>query len=317
MIYSARAITNLAVVLCSILGLVACSSAPEPVFVRQFPAPGINDYSLPPGVTYKVGKPYQISNVWYYPAEDYKYSEEGIASWYGPNFHGKPTANGEVYDMHALTAAHPTLPIPSIVRVTNLENGRVIKLRINDRGPFKNNRIIDVSRRGAQVLGFYTAGITRVRVEIDAAASLDIKNFILSGNPGEMPNIESSPRQAVISDNLPPPKNMDRPQKESNFSSNQIPIEPKPVSEMPSEVATNINSVGNLFIQAGSFSEESNALRLAQQLSDISKAVVSPIVVEGVQYFRVRFGPFNNQTLAEDLLSRVKSYGYDAQVVRD
>src|SRR5262245_55200162 len=87
----------------------------------------------PPGVLYKVGQPYQVAGVWYYPAVDYDYDETGIASWYGPNFHGKATANGETYSMNDLTAAHQTLPMPTIVRVTNLENGRTLVLRINDR----------------------------------------------------------------------------------------------------------------------------------------------------------------------------------------
>ena len=92
--------------------------------------------------------------------------EEGVASWYGPGFHGKQTANGEIYDMNDLTAAHRTLPMPSIVRVTNLENGRSLKLKVNDRGPFARERIIDVSRRASQLLGFHQQGTTPVRVEI-------------------------------------------------------------------------------------------------------------------------------------------------------
>src|SRR5262249_2308650 len=115
---------------------------------------------------YKVGKPYAIDGVWYYPAVDYNYGETGIGSWYGPDFHGLATANGETYDMNALTAAHRTLPMPSMVRVTNLENGRQIALRVNDRGPFVNNRIIDVSRRAAQLLRFEQQGTAGVRVEI-------------------------------------------------------------------------------------------------------------------------------------------------------
>lgn len=115
---------------------------------------------------YKVGNPYQINGIWYYPAEDPYYDQEGIASWYGDPFHGRQTANGEIYDMNDLTAAHKTLPMPVFVRVTNLENGRSLVLRVNDRGPFVANRIIDVSRRAAQLLGFQQQGITRVRVQV-------------------------------------------------------------------------------------------------------------------------------------------------------
>jgi rare lipoprotein A len=95
---------------------------------------------------YKVGKPYQVDGIWYYPKEDPSYDETGIASWYGKQFHGRYTANGEVFDLNGLTAAHHTLPMPSIVQVTNLENGRSLTLRVNDRGPFAGARIIDVSR---------------------------------------------------------------------------------------------------------------------------------------------------------------------------
>ena len=110
---------------------------------------------------YKVGDPYKIKGIWYYPRVDYRYDKTGIASWYGPGFHGKKTANGEVYDQNALTAAHKTLPMPSMVQVTNLENGRSLRLTINDRGPFAHGRIIDVSRRGAQLLGFFRDGTAK------------------------------------------------------------------------------------------------------------------------------------------------------------
>ncbi len=199
MIFSTRMVCASLVLVCSALGLAACSSTPAPL---SMPSNGV--LVLPPGVTYKVGRPYKIAGIWYYPAEDYAYSQKGTASWYGSDFHGKRTANGEIYDMNDLTAAHPTLPLPSIVRVTNLENNRTVILRINDRGPFKRNRIIDVSRRGAQLLGFYEAGTTRVRVEIDSTESLNIKNLALGRNPGAMPRVISAPRTTVDAVELPP-----------------------------------------------------------------------------------------------------------------
>jgi rare lipoprotein A len=115
---------------------------------------------------YKVGAPYQINGVWYYPRVDYNYDQSGIASWYGEQFDQKYTANGEIFDLNQLTAAHRTLPLPSIVEVTNLDNGRLLRLRVNDRGPYADGRIIDVSRRAAQLLGFETAGTAHVRVRI-------------------------------------------------------------------------------------------------------------------------------------------------------
>ncbi len=114
---------------------------------------------------YKVGGPYQIDGKWYYPKEQQDYNEEGIASWYGDDFHDKKTANGGVYDKNSLTAAHKTLPLPSMVRVTNLENNKTLILMVNDRGPFSNNRIIDVSEQAAKILGFKDKGVAKVRVQ--------------------------------------------------------------------------------------------------------------------------------------------------------
>ena len=138
----------------------------------------IKDY----GGIYKVGNPYKVMGRWYYPKEDYNYKEEGMASWYGEDFNGKKTANGERYNMNTLTAAHRTLPLPSIVKVTNLQNGRSIVVRVNDRGPYVKERIIDLSKRGATLLGYMGQGTTRVRVEIMAKESKQLKEAMLTGH---------------------------------------------------------------------------------------------------------------------------------------
>ncbi|MPZ59472.1 MAG: septal ring lytic transglycosylase RlpA family protein [Rhizobiales bacterium] len=124
------------------------------------------------GGVYRVGKPYVVAGRTYVPQESRHYRAEGLASWYGEDFHGRLTANGEVFDMHSISAAHPTLPIPSYVRVTNLRNSRSIVARVNDRGPYHGNRVIDVSARTAKLLGFRDHGIARVRVEYVGTASL-------------------------------------------------------------------------------------------------------------------------------------------------
>lgn len=114
---------------------------------------------------YKVGSPYKINGKKYIPKKVTSYKEIGVASWYGEDFHNKKTANGDIFDMNAMTAAHKTLLLPSIVKVTNLENGKSTKLVVNDRGPFVNERLIDVSKKAAEVLGFKKEGITKVKVE--------------------------------------------------------------------------------------------------------------------------------------------------------
>ncbi|MGX9393084.1 septal ring lytic transglycosylase RlpA family protein [Nitrobacteraceae bacterium UC4446_H13] len=125
------------------------------------------------GGTYRVGKPYTVGGRVYVPQENPHYREEGMASWYGDAFHGRLTANGEVFDMESLTAAHPTMPIPSYARVTNLSNGKSLIVRVNDRGPYHGNRIIDVSNRAANLLDFKGRGIARVRVEYVGRAPLE------------------------------------------------------------------------------------------------------------------------------------------------
>ena len=139
------------------------------------PSPRLQAYGAPVrkgGGRYKIGSPYRIAGRWYYPKHQPDYDRVGIASWYGRDFHGRKTANGEIYDLNALTAAHPTLPLPSLVYVTNLANNRTMLVRVNDRGPYAHNRIIDLSRRVAEALDFRGKGITRVRVRYHGPAPL-------------------------------------------------------------------------------------------------------------------------------------------------
>ena len=124
------------------------------------------------GGSFKLGRPYELNGRTYVPAEDPNYRTEGIASWYGPDFHGKPTANGETFDMNGISAAHPTLPMPSYLRVTNLANGRSIIVRINDRGPYAKERVTDLSVGAAKALGFFDQGLARVRIEYVGRAPL-------------------------------------------------------------------------------------------------------------------------------------------------
>ena len=159
--------------------IAACSTPPKPpppvAVVPQPPPPALPPPPPPPPMAspqYKIGNPYQIAGVWYYPREEPDYDQTGIASWYGSDFHGRLTANGEVFDRTIISAAHPTLPMPVNVRVTNLDNGRSIVVRINDRGPFVRGRIIDMSEHAAQLLGFKNQGLARVRVSFISRADL-------------------------------------------------------------------------------------------------------------------------------------------------
>lgn len=160
--------------------------------------------SVPKGGGYvKIGEPYQIAGKWYTPELDPDYDESGLASWYGANFHGRKTANGEIFDQYHLSAAHPTFPLPSYARVTNQANGRSVLVRVNDRGPFAHNRIIDVSSKAAEVLGFKAMGVAKVNVEYVGPASLDGNDmtFLMASlrMPGDAsPTIDGRPAEAGV-----------------------------------------------------------------------------------------------------------------------
>jgi rare lipoprotein A len=262
---------------------------------------------------YKVGAPYQIKGAWYYPAEDYEYSETGIASWYGPNFHGKKTANGEIYNQNDLTAAHRTLPMPSAVRVTNLENGRSIVLRINDRGPFARGRIIDVSRRGAQLLGFERNGTAKVQVDILEDESRQLKVAALNEDSQQI-QVVASPREAVVSQPLPSNGTpAPAPTARQEPVSSQ-PLEPTPLSSsrvpaLSDEVEILPVSPTGIYVQAGAFSRLENALRMRDKIFGMGPTQISRFAVSGSEIYRVRIGPLKTVDIADSTLSQVVDAG--------
>ncbi|HEY9233923.1 MAG TPA: septal ring lytic transglycosylase RlpA family protein, partial [Phenylobacterium sp.] len=172
-IRSRAPVRGVLVVLMGAGSLAACAT-PQPKFASKYPATGPTPGQMPNGAggRYKVGAPYEVAGVWYVPKEEPNYDQEGTATWYGSEHHLKSTANGEVFDRYALSAAHTTLPLPSIVEVTNLDNGRSLQVRVNDRGPFKNGAIIDLSQEAARQLGFEQQGQARVRVRYVGPATL-------------------------------------------------------------------------------------------------------------------------------------------------
>ena len=238
------------------------------------------------GGYYKVGKPYVIYGTRYYPEEDYSYSQTGMASWYGEAFHAKKTANGEDYDMDTLTVAHRTLPMPSVVKVTNLENGRSLVMRVNDRGPYAKSRIIDISKRGATLLGFKSQGVAKVRVEILEDESKALKAAMLGDE--YTPYANSS---AVASNNT--------------------------VESLKLYGAGDKRS-GDFFVQSGAYSEKNTANELRTRLHELSSTNVSSVNAGGRELYRVRSGPFASKGEAENVLAKIKNIGvYDAKIVQD
>jgi rare lipoprotein A len=305
---------------------------------------------------YKVGKPYQVKGEWYYPRADYTYDQTGIASWYGPGFHSRMTANGETYDQTALTAAHTSLPMPSLVRVTNLENGRQVVVRINDRGPFVSGRIIDMTQRGAQLLGFDRQGTAKVRVQILADESRAIAlaaqrrdpsafqdgRQVASLTPEDGPLPAAAPTGHVSAQPLQPANG--RP---ASAAARRRMIQPpaakpgvlaEPIETARDEKVTTVpgtvedglflpapevrrvpvRSQPQIFVQAGSFTRFDNANRLRARLSVVGPTNVSPVMVGATQFFRVRLGPFAQLADADQALAHVIGAGQqDARIVVD
>lgn len=307
----------------AVLALGACAL----VSCAQKPPDG---NALPTSGIYKVGKPYQVNGVWYYPSEDFSYNETGIASWYGAEFHAKQTANGELYDQNELTAAHKTLPMPSLVRVTNLDNGRSIVVRINDRGPFAANRVIDMSRRGAQLLGFEGQGTAKVRVEIMAEESRAIAAAARRNTPGTIlaetdgPAPRAAPR-ARIEVNTPgtPPAAAPPPS-----AATTAPVAPPRTVAgtevdgrfLPSPVVVDrpVRGTSQIYVQAGAFTAQDNANRVRSRLAPVGQAQVSSAVVNGQRFYRVRLGPLPSVERADATLSQVLQTGLnDAKIVVD
>lgn len=309
----------------AMLALGACA---ETEFLLHSAKRVTSVFEAPSEPTYKIGEPYQIQGTWYYPAEDYEYDETGVASWYGAQFHGRRTANGEIYDMNTLTAAHRTLPLPSFVRVTNLENGRSLILRINDRGPFARGRIVDVSRRASQLLGFHDNGTARVRVQIMADQSRAIAARIRTRNQlaeaGTPITVDRLPKPAVATETLAPPPGGAASSAGPVPAPGQAALAPPDAAmrqreEKVSEAVTQ-KPVGktSLFVQVGSFTQFENADRVRARLASLAPVKVYPALVSGKDYFRVRVGPFQSVTDADRHLDAVTRAGFpDARIVVD
>ncbi len=294
------------------IALSACTTATRP------PA------AVAPHTLYKVGDPYQINGIWYYPAEDWSYDETGIASWYGEDFHGKYTANGEVFDLNGTTAAHRTLPLPSVVQVTNLENGRSIAVRVNDRGPFARGRIIDMSRRAAQLLGFEGKGTAKVRVKLLVPESIQAAS--LAGRAGSEPELaaarpSAAPVDKVAAESLPPPPGvavasaqpaLALPRPAPAATSRQVLADAPPLSDNVMVVPVKPTQI---YVQAGAFASMDRAWRLKVQLDAYGKAAITDTKIGSVVVYRVRLGPIATVDQADAMLDKVGAASPDARIV--
>lgn len=245
------------------------------------------------GGKYHVGKPYQVAGRWFKPQEQPRYDKSGTASWYGEAFHRRKTSNGEWFDMNDMTAAHPTLPLPSYAKVTNLENGREIIVRINDRGPFVGTRIIDLSKRSADALGFRNQGKADVRVQWIANAPInDSGQHLLAMNQAMGQGENISGLRQIASRAAP-----------SARPSVQV-------ADARDTEAAPIQFNRGFGIQVGSFADQSNALAAMAMVSDFADArLVTAETDDGMRY-RPVIGPVRGQAEALQILEQVQNAGF-------
>lgn len=268
-----------------------------------------------PSGRFKVGNSYKIGGKWYHPRVDYDYDAEGIASWYGPGFDGRMTANGDTYDMNALTAAHPTLPLPSVVQVTNLDNGRSIKLTVNDRGPFARDRIIDVSRRGAQLLGFFRQGTARVRVQVVADETRELHARLVGHPVAVTPPVEvvaEADASALATRDLNTQQLVGYRQPAPVAYAYAEPVAAAPTPTLPARppVRRDDPRTPGYYVQTGAFAHIDNAEQVAAQLNGVGPARISTVQQGGSALHRVRLGPVTTPEQADRLLDAAIDNGF-------
>ena len=295
--------------------LAACASV-TPQYSTREPA------ARPPparGQGYKTGAPYQVGGIWYFPHEQPDYDQTGLASWYGDAFNLKPTADGEIFDKDLPSAAHTTLPLPSLVEVTNLDNGRKLVVRVNDRGPFVGGRIIDLSHEAARQLGYDRAGLAHVRVRYVGPAPLpgeDTRRYARYRPP-------ASPAPSTRDAAAPPPE------REAALSAAPLVKPPAPVlvaelKPLPAPapafsappVPPAAASPGGFKVQAAAFASAENAQRAAARLASAGHAAVEPVSLGGVTLWRVVLDGAADEDAAEVLREKAAEVGFaDARVI--
>lgn len=334
---------NLAALLLAGVALSACgTTAMHPKLSNKTP----DAWTPPPkqtagnqpsgkGGTYKVGKPYQVAGIWYVPKEDPTYDATGVASWYGQDFHAKATANGETFDMYTVSAAHTTLPMPSMVEVTNLDNGKKIMVRVNDRGPFVGGRIIDLSYAAAQQLDYDRKGLANVRVRYVGPAPLGVNEGQRYASAAPAPaaapiapvpvtTVASAPLAPVVTTSSLPPAT---PRHASSYGATPATYAPTARTDYRPPAATTYQpynppataaaSSSIYRVQAGAFSDPDRAQQIANQLAGVGQARVETVQREGGPIYRVILAASADEGEAWAMRDRVAAYGYaDARVLR-
>ena len=304
---------------------------------------------------YKIGAPYTIDGITYVPMEEFQHVETGVASWYGPGFHGKYTANGEVYNQSERTAAHRTLQMPAVLRVTNLESGQSTIVRVNDRGPFARSRILDVSRAAAEELGMVGNGTARVRVEQLEMESQAMKQIALNGGGADeqraaldkyVAGRRGPPAVVATAQATPPPPPPPTPSITVYPSTPRSPAvtsmeasgaaggsigsgggsgggsgtmgSGRPTVASIATAAASPQAFSGFYVQTGAFSTVGNAEKQRGLITSYGSTEISPASSGGREVYRVRLGPYSTQEAAGMVADRLRRSGYgDARVVAD
>lgn len=323
-----------AIVLAAI-GLVIAGCSSQKKQAKQDPFAGVGSPIYPGngpvpwgGGRYHVGKPYQVAGNWFTPKEQPNYDKKGTASWYGEAFNRRKTSNGEWFDMNRLTAAHATLPLPSYVKVTNLENGREVVVRVNDRGPFVGTRIIDLSKRTAEVLEFKNKGKAQVRVQYIGPAPLKdnggkhlvAMNTELDRGTPMRKMIASADRRkgkAAPVETVAAPVETVAVAEATPVRMVAPVVQPESVAyEEPAAPAAPTGEV-SYFVQLGSFSDGANAVRAREQFASVWPVQFIELSGAAGPVYRVRLGPISTGDDAQTALADAQAAGFtDARVIK-
>ncbi len=303
------------------LSLAACATAPPPASMPR----------LADGRPRAFNRPYQVRGRWYTPADQPGYDKVGLASWYSYESPSRTTADGERFDIRIPTAAHTTLPIPSWLEVTNLDNGRSLRVRLNDRGPFVSSRILDVSRGAAEQLGFLQRGTARVRVRyLGPAGPLGGGNAPLWAHADPPPRPLRAPTPEVMlarRDVEAPPSPSPSAAAEVAQDASEIPDDAPPPPPMAAyspgppvrdeaPMLLPVASEGGFAVQAGAFADRRNAERAAQRLAAAGDASIRPLDRDGEVLYRVLVGGWSQAGEAASARAQIAALGFpDAKVV--
>lgn len=293
------------------VSLAACATPKydvgKPMIGARSAAPRASDMLGPNGKPLRgTEKPYQINGVWYYPKEDRDYNVVGVGSWYGEQFHNRRTANGEIFDMDIPSAAHKTLPLPSLVEVTNLDNGRRMIVRVNDRGPFVGDRVIDLSKAAAEELGYRRQGVARVRVKYVGPAPKSVFEA-----PRQYAQVQPASRS--FEDIKEPAQRVQvlpsrpEPQWAAPVERSAPPINPPDVAPPAPKPAYRI--------QAGAFASRENAEKAVRQLSGAGATQIESVERPGGTLYKVVVAAGQDEGEAWSLRERVEALGYSGATV--